>query len=674
MSVKEFKFNTEFKEASEYTKTYNRSVADKFGINLDDAINEEVKIANRNKILNLDDVEIIDDNGNVVWKSEPYYFYKNKAVAKTINPSLWFNGKANFAAGVFEVVKGKIYQIRGIDIANLTLVRSKTGWIVIDVTTYVETARAAIKYAGEALGENIKDNIRAIIISHSHGDHFGGLKGVVDEKDVGRAEDGKIPIFVPAGFDEETVKENVFAGTAMFHRANYQFGHDLEPGVHGRVSVGLGLSFGKGVMSYIRPTNFITEDTTIVIDGLEVEFQLTPGTEAPAEMNNYFPEYRAFWAAENCTGTLHNLYPIRGAQLRDSAAWWRFTEIALEKYGKKSDVVFQSHNWPHANTPENPNAVEEFLRNNAAVYKFIHDRTLLYANIGKTAKQTAKLIKLPEKLEKVWYTRPYYGSIEINSRAVYEKYLGFFVGNPTDINPLTELEEAKQFVEYVGSEERVLELAIADFEKGNYQKAAKAASYVVYVNPENKQARYLQADAFEQLGYQSEPSIWRNAYLTGARELRFGTRVLPDKREESGKSDLIANMTPRMFLDYLGIVVNGDKIADDDIRFRLLVVDPEKIGDVDYLGKKSALVDEFAVHIYHGTILYYEGHTDEELPYVISPEKVLPALTGGHLEKVKSFIDTNAIEILEKINSAVVNLSSYSSFPLIEPNTINEII
>lgn len=406
--MSEYSYNADAKEATVFTKQHNAAFAQQFAIDLEDAYNSEVALARRGCLKKLDGFRLKDKTGNVVWDLQAYDFLKQQAVADTVHPSLWLNGKANIEAGVFEVLAGKIYQVRGIDVANLTFVRSKTGWIVIDVTTNTEAAAYGLRITEEVLGENIRDHIRAVIISHSHADHFGGIKGIVSPQQVGKAE-GQVRIYVPAGFDEETVKENVYAGTAMFHRSKYQFGGDLLAGPKGRVSTGLGLGTSSGTLSYITPTDFIAEDTTLTIDGLEVEFQLTPGTEAPAEMNNYFPEYRAFWAAENCTGTLHNLYPIRGAQLRDAANWWRFTAIALERYGKQADVVFQSHNWPHWNTPETPHGVEDFLRNNAAVYKYIHDRTLHLANQGRTAKEIAREVVLPEKLAKVWYTRPYYG-------------------------------------------------------------------------------------------------------------------------------------------------------------------------------------------------------------------------------------------------------------------------
>ena len=417
----------------------------------------------------------------------------------------------------------------------------------------------------------------------------------------------------------------------MFHRSKYQFGGDLLAGSKGRVSTGLGLGTSSGTLSYITPTDFIAEDTTLTIDGLEVEFQLTPGTEAPAEMNNYFPEYRAFWAAENCTGTLHNLYPIRGAQLRDAANWWRFTAIALERYGKQADVVFQSHNWPHWNTPETPHGVEDFLRNNAAVYKYIHDRTLHLANQGRTAKEIAREVVLPEKLAKVWYTRPYYGSVE-----------------------------------------QVLHLAEQDYAAGNYRRAAKAASYAVFAEPSNQRARLLNADALEQLAYQSESGIWRNAYLNGAFELRNGTSETVRRLEQDGKNDLIQNMTPRMVLDYLGIVTDGEKLADADFQFRLqLVTNAAGEPAVWQAGEAFQVQAEFAVHVYHGTILYYEGHTEESLPLIRIATAAFPAITAKNLETLLPFVETEHLEYLQQIHDAVVDLNQHSQFALIEPNREN---
>lgn len=641
------------KRASEYTIAHNRDVARYFGLDTEQITNEEVALAQSGKLLDAGNQIIppVPGRAKPVWNMAQYAFLRSKAAQDTVNPSLWLNARACAEAGVFTVVPDKIYQVRGLDIANLTIVRSRTGWIVLDTTTSIQTAQKCLELLEEALKEPVKDRIRAVIISHSHSDHFGGVRGVVTPEQAGHMEEGKIPIIVPAGFDEASVKENVFAGTAMSRRGKYQFGAELEAGPRGKVSVGLGIDMSFGMGSYLPPTDFIEEDQVIIIDGLAVEFQLTPGTEAPAEMNNYFPEYRAFWAAENCTATLHNLYPIRGAKLRDAANWWYFTEIALEKYGKRSDVVFQSHHWPHANTKENPHAVEDYLRNTAAVYKFIHDQTLLYANQGKTAKEIGKAIRLPEFLEKNWYTRPYYGSLEINAREVYEFYLGFYNGNPNDLNPLTEVEDAQLFVDYAGGAKRVLELAERDFEQGNYRRAAKAAGNVVYTDPTHLQARYLTADAFEQLGYQAESSIWRNAYLMGAAELRNGTFHM-GVNQETKRKDILGGMNAKMLLDYLGIVTDGNDLAQEDTALRLLVQ------------TDNGTEKEFLLHVYHGALLYHEGPATGIHNYARLTEEALRSLITKQLDQVLPEIDTNVPDILRKLEGAVVDLSAYTEFPL----------
>ncbi|MDD6069618.1 MAG: alkyl sulfatase dimerization domain-containing protein [Clostridiales bacterium] len=641
-------FTKEQKGPSVYTKQVYKDFAKEFQIDMDDAVNEEVKLASEHCILKVEDFEVKNKDGRVVWTLKPFSFYKEKAVADTVHPSLWLNGKANFSAGVFEVVKNGIYQVRGLDSSNITFVRTENGWIVMDPGMSTECASSGLELAEKALQENIRDNVKAVIVSHTHLDHFGGVGGVVDADRIGKVEDGKIPIYVPAGFDIEVVKEHVYAGTAMSKRGGYQGGVGIGDDVKGRVSLGAALTSSSGTISFLTPTDYIEKDCTIVIDGLEVEFQLTPNTEAPVEMNNYFPKYRAFWAAENCCASLHNLYPIRGAQLRDAANWWKYIEIALERYGDKCDVVFQAHNWPHYNSEEHPEGAKEFLRNTAAVYKFIHDETLYYANMGKSALEIAKLVKLPDYLQKVWYTRPYYGSVEINARAVYTKYLGFFTANPTDINPLTELEEAQQFVDYVGSEERVLELAQKDLEEGNYQRAAKAANYVVFVNPSNMQARYLCADAFEQQGYQSESSIWRNAYLTGAHELRHGTSNLQQGFDGSA---IISGMTSQMMMDYLGIVTDSRALADVDQKLRLIFTDDN---------------EEFVIHIYHGTILYYEGKTEEKLPVTSLTKQQMLALIGRNFQMVKNQVSSESMELWEQIAAAIQDFSGYSKYPVLE--------
>lgn len=648
-------YSRQVKPATRYTEDKNKNFAKALGLDISNNTTEELELAGKNLIYPAGELELKAPDGHVIWSLKPFSFYKEKAVPFTINPSLWLNGKGNYQAGVFEVVKGAIYQVRGFDIANLTIIRSKTGWIVQDVMSTVETSRAAIELLEKALNEPVSDRVRAVIISHSHADHFGGIRGVVSPEEVGHASEGKIPIYVPEGFDEETVKENVFAGNAMYRRSQYQFGADIGTSPTGLVSTGLGLASPKGTVSYIPPTEHISKNGPVVIDGITVDFQLTPNTEAPAEMNNYYADYRAFWVAENCTCTLHNLYPIRGAQLRDSEGWAGFILEAVELFADKSDVVFQSHNWPHFNTEENPDAVKDYLINSASIYKYIHDQTLLYANEGFTAKEAAKKVHIPKGLSLNWYTRPYYGSLPINARAVYTKYLGFFNGDPNDIDPLTEVEEAKTFVEYAGSEENVIKKAEDDFEKGDYRKAAFAAGKVVLADPSNEQARLLTADAFEQLGYVSESTVWRNAYLQGAYELRNG---VDEKRPRLAHNDITKEMTSDQLLKYIAILTDYDASEDEEFSFDLTVTE-------DIIGKK--VTTDYHVLMHAGVLLSWPAEKKTDKNYVKGDKELLVALVNHRLDSVKDKIDTNVYGLLETIEKNIVDISRYESFNMIEP-------
>lgn len=649
-------FNRMIKKATSHTRERNHSFAEDMGLDQNDCFHEEYLLSTQKCIYPVKHLVLRSEEGEVVWDLKAFSFFEQDEAPETVNPSLWLNGKGNYCAGVFEVVKDAIYQVRGFDIANLTIIRGRTGWIVQDVMSTIETSRAALELLEEALDEEIISKIRAVIISHSHGDHFGGIRGVVQPEQVGKTSEGKIPIYVPAGFDVECVRENLFAGTAMGRRASHQFGADIHPGAEGLVSTGLGLASPKGTTSFITPTDYIEKNTTVLIDGIIVEFQLTPGTEAPAEMNNYFADYRALWVAENCCGTLHNLYPIRGAQLRDSNAWADYILEAMVKYADRSDVVFQSHNWPHFNTPEHPDAVKEYLLNNAAIYKYIHDQTLLYANQGYMAKEIARKIEIPEGLKFNWYARPYYGSLPINARAVYTKYLGFYNGNPNDIDPLTEAEEAKAFVEYAGSEKKILEKAVKDFNAGDYRKASFAAGKLVLYNPENEKARMLCADAFEQLGYTAESSIWRNAYLQGALELREG--VNPKRNKLKRSSDMIKCMSVDLLLKYIGILFDNDNAQKEEFQFVLNIVEnthPESV------------VERYAVCVHSGVLLSYPVEESVTTEYVTTTKEALFALLERNIQKVSDLIDTNCFEYLEKLQDNLVDLSKTADFPMIEP-------
>ena len=644
--MSEYSYNADAKEATAFTKQHNAAFAQQFAIDLEDAYNSEVALARRGYLKKLDGFRLKDKTGNVVWDLQAYDFLKQQAVADTVHPSLWLNGKANIEAGVFEVLAGKIYQVRGIDVANLTFVRSKTGWIVIDVTTNTEAAAYGLRITEEVLGENIHDHIRAVIISHSHADHFGGIKGIVFPQQVGKAE-RQVHIYVPAGFDEETVKENVYAGTAMFHRSKYQFGGDLLAGPKGRVSTGLGLGTSSGTLSYITPTDFIAEDTTLTIDGLEVEFQLTPGTEAPAEMNFWIGSKNALWMAENCTGTLHNLYTLRGAQVRDGNAWAEYIMESLALYGDKADVVFQSHNWPHWGN----DTIQEYMTNTAAVYKFINDQTLLYINEGYTETEIANMIQLPEELEKVWYTRQYYGTVSHNSKAVYEKYMGWYDANPVHLAELTPSDYAQKLVEYFGDTDAVLEKAKEDFAKGEYQWVAQITNTLVYADPENMEARYLCADALEQLGYQAESGPWRSAYLCAAQELRNGTNT-DDATRSSGNGDVFLHMTPDMILDYLGIFVDTTKISD--LTFTANIILPE---------------GNYVLRVKNGVLLYQKDAQDADADVTWTTKRAgLLSIVQKNAENVAALIEQEGDETcLTRLMDAVTVTSEYKYFNIIEP-------
>ena len=472
----------------------------------------------------LDNAEgrIIDGEDNrSAWDLQSYGDL-NRDAPDTANPSLWRNTQLNAKAGLFEVCDG-IYQVRGFDMANTTFIRTDHGWIVFDVLMCKENMKAAKELMEKRFGPL---DIKAVLYSHSHVDHFGGVEGVIDRAQVAddslsikaQLASGKIPVLAPAGFLKHAISENVYAGIAMARRAQFQYGTVLNKGEKGALSVGIGMGQSTGTVSLIAPTYEIGEDVPkLTIDGLEIEFQLTPGTEAPAEMNAYFPKYRALWMAENCTGTLHNLYTLRGAEVRDANDWAKYIIEADQRFCDKTDVVFQSHNWPHWGEE-----IHEYLLNTAAIYKFIHDQTLHYMNLGYTANEISAMLTLPEKLEKVWYTRPYYGTLAHNAKAVYQKYLGWYDANPVNLNPLPPCDTAKKLVEYLGSTELVLCKAKKDYAKGEYQWVAQITKELVYADPANQKARNLCADALEQLGYQAESGAWRNAYLMGAAELRKG--------------------------------------------------------------------------------------------------------------------------------------------------------
>ena len=651
--LEKLELNTDSKDATETTVKINSEVYSL--LDFDDKT--EWEFANKGLIDAPEKLEIKDSEGNVVWSQEAYAFLEDYDKAPdTVNPSLWENSKNNHAYGLFEVTDG-IYQVRGYDMANLTLIESDNGWIVFDPLMSVECTKAAMELAEKNLG---KRDIKAVIISHSHVDHFGGIGGVISADEVAdvnlslseQLASGKIPVIVPEGFEAHAVSENIYAGVAMQRRAAYQYGVYLAPSIKSTLAMGIGMGQSTGTLSYISPSYEIKETgESYVIDGVKLEFQMTPGTEAPAEMNTWLPDKKALWVAENCTGTLHNLYTLRGAQIRDGSAWAKYICETIALYGAEAEVTFQSHNWPHWGNE----VLNEYLENTAAVYQYINDKTLEYINQGYTSDEISNMIELPKEHAKNWYTRQYYGTVAHNSKAVYQKYMGWYDANPVNLNPLTPSESAKKWVEYLGDTDRVLEMAKADYDKGEYQWVAEITNVIVYAEPDNTAARLLCADALEQLGYQAESGTWRNAYLTAAYELR-------DLREPDGEISIqsgvmLANISADNIFDYIGIALDKEAMADKDITVNVVLTDLNR---------------QYMLKFKNGVLLKYEGTLSDEADVTIKTvRKALLLMMGGSFEQFseKAVIEGDK-EQLKLIMSNLNRLSIENAdrfFNIIEP-------
>jgi alkyl sulfatase BDS1-like metallo-beta-lactamase superfamily hydrolase len=495
----------------------------------------------------IDNARIASPQGRVIWSLEPYAFLAEEEAPPTVNPSLWRQSRLNMNHGLFEVVPG-VYQVRGFDIANMTLVEGDTGVIVVDTLTSIEGAQAAMELYFQHRG---KRKVSAVIFTHTHTDHYGGACGVLDEATLER---GEVPIIAPNLFMEHAVSENIIAGPAMLRRAQYQFGPFLAKGPRGQVDNGLGKSMAAGSVKLLRPTDLIMETgDKRTIDGVDFEFQMAPNSEAPAEMHFYVPRYRLLNLAENCTHNFHNLLPFRGADVRDALAWSKYLGEALQMWGGKAEAMCGQHHWPVWGTQR----IDTMIRQQRDLYKFAHDQTLRLLNHGLTATEIAEVIKLPASLEGAWHGRGYYGHIRHNVKAIYQKYLGWYDANPANLDPLPPVESGKKYVEYMGGAEAILSRARADFAKGEFRFVAQAVSHLVFADPDNAAARAMLADTFEQLGYAAESSTWRNAYLFGAQELRQGMpKVGP--RPPMPRETLAALRTAQLW-DVLGIRLNGPR-------------------------------------------------------------------------------------------------------------------
>lgn len=496
--------------------------------------------------------------GNVVWDPQQYAFIKEGEKAPdTVNPSLWRQSQLINIGGLFQVTDG-VYQIRNLDLSNMTIMEGKEGITVIDPLVSAETAKVGMDLYYKNRG---KRPVVAVIYTHSHVDHYGGVRGVIDEADV---KSGKVKVYAPAGFMKEAVSENIMAGNAMSRRASYMYGNLLKPDAKGQVGAGLGTTTSAGTVTLIEPTNYITHTgQKEVIDGLTYDFMMAPGSEAPSEMLWYVEEKGMIEAAEDVTHTLHNTYSLRGAKIRDPLAWSKYINDVIGRWGGKANIIIAQHHWP---TWGNENVVK-LMKSQRDMYRYINDQTLRMANQGLTRDEIAANFKLPSGLEKSWASRGYYGSVSHDVKATYVFYLGWFNGNPATLNELPPVDAAKKYVDYMGGADAIMQKAKTDYAQGNYRWVAQVTNNIVFADPSNKEARNLEADALEQMGYQAESGPWRNFYLTGAQELRNG--VVKGATPNTASPDTVKAMSPEMFFDYLAVHINGEKAANAQAVFNI---------------------------------------------------------------------------------------------------------
>ncbi|MGB0384002.1 MAG: alkyl/aryl-sulfatase [Ardenticatenaceae bacterium] len=545
-------------EPTSYTLEANLKLAQT--LNFDDR--QDFEDANRGYLGGGDLDQIPEGAKRPAWKWSEYRTFLDSnpdtPAPASVNPSLWRQSQLTMISGLFEVVPGRIWQVRNYDLANMTFIESDECIIVVDVLTSQPTAKAAIDLFYEKTGTTKK--VEWIIYTHCHVDHYGGIKGILEHE---QASDD-IKIVAPEGFLEHALAENVTAGNVMSRRAMYMYGSLLPKHPKGQVGVGLGMATPRGSVGLIEPTmiirpnndNFVRKN----IGGLRFVFQLVPGSEAPAEMHFYMPRFNALCTAENAVHTLHNLYTLRGAKVRDAKAWSDYLSETIERWGGKAQVLFGVHHWPVWNE-DGQNKIVPYLKKQRDTYKYIHDQTLRLANHGYNMDEIAEIIVaegLPEGLHTNWATRGYYGSLSHNVKAVYAFYLGWYDGNPATLHPLPRVEASKKYVEYMGGADNILANAQTDYDNGEYRWVAQVVNHVIYADPNNKQARKLQADALEQLGYQAESGPWRNVYLAAAQSLRLPPRMpLPTTEASTVTPETISAMPTDMLFDYMAVRLNG---------------------------------------------------------------------------------------------------------------------
>lgn len=548
------------KPATKFTTQINQAVLSELPF----ADKQDFEFATKGLIARPESKQIKNAKGEVVWDLSQFDFLNQDKFLASINPSLQRQAQLNMNYGLYQVTD-RIYQVRGFDLTNITYIQGDTGWIVFDPLTVPETAKAAHALVTKHLGER---PIKAVVFSHAHVDHFGGVEGIISKEQVAS---GEVQLIAPRDFMEHVVKESVFAGNAMARRGSYQYGIMIPKSQYGSVDGALGKGVPTGFVGLIAPNYIVEKDQeTLTIDGIEMVFQNTPNTESPSEMNTWFPQFKTLWMAENTVAGMHNLYTIRGAAARDAAMWSKSINQALQKFGVKADVLMASHHWPRWG---NDNIVK-YLEKQRDMYGYLHDQSLHLANSGVTINEIHNEFEMPDALSQEWYNRGYHGSVSHNVRGVVNKYIGYYDGNPATLNQLSPDEAGKNYVELAGGSDALLEKAQAAYDRGEYRWVAELTNHLVFAEPDNVEAKALQADTLEQLGYQAETAGWRNAYLSAAYELRNG--VPTDVSTTKVGPDLIRAMSTELVFDYMGVRLNPERAEGKELKINVVLPDRDE--------------------------------------------------------------------------------------------------
>ncbi len=623
---------------------HTQAAQEKVKASLDFSNTRSFADAQKGFIATLEPLTLKNADGRITFDLAQMGFLNAEAPA-TVNPSLWRQSQLNAQHnGLYEVVDG-IYQVRSFDIANMTLIRANTGWIIIDPLTSTESSAAALALANEHLGER---PVVAVLITHSHADHFAGVLGVVHPAQVSS---GEVPLIAPEDFVNESLNENVLAGNAMNRRATYMYGNLLPASATGYVTTGLGAAVSMGSTGFIVPSDFIRKTgETRTIDGVEIEFQMTPGTEAPAEFVFYLPAFKALCMAEITSHHLHNVYTPRGAQVRDALEWASQINESIDLFGHRIDVQFASHHWPIWGQKD----AVEYLEKQRDLYKYIHDQTLRLANKGYTKEEIAEQVHLPHSLGKEFYNRDYYGTVHHNCRAVYVKYLGFFDGNPATLYQLPPVEQANRYMDFMGGADAVVEKAAASFAAGDYRWVAEVLNHVVMSDPDHIAGRALLADTLEQLGYQSESAPWRNFYLCGALELRQG---LPETKAFQASGGIAAGMPLENFFQTLAVRLLPSAVDELNVSILLNLTDAQ---------------DNYTIAIKHSVLNYFKNkNTRPDTTLKISSTDFKRLIMG--LADGPTLMSENKLEISGDLQ-VMLNFSQLFDqfprrFPLVTPRS-----